>query len=158
MTRDALIDAIRLAYPQIWFACHVEHRTRHHAGGLGLTDRDAGVLAHIAVERGEALTASALARHLGIGKPALSQHLKRLQTQGLVEQHPAARDARQRVLQLTPLGRERLSDASPLDGERLAQLLDLIPREQRQAAVNGLQCLADAACRLRQRNDTGRHA
>ncbi|MBP6216884.1 MAG: hypothetical protein KA391_05830 [Luteimonas sp.] len=38
MDHDALIEAIQLAYPQLWFACHVEHRTRRHGR---LTDREA---------------------------------------------------------------------------------------------------------------------
>jgi hypothetical protein len=37
--------ALQLCYPQIWFACHGDHQTRTSAKGLGLTDREHGILA-----------------------------------------------------------------------------------------------------------------
>lgn len=145
MTHADLIHAIRTAYPQIWFACHIEHRTRGQDRGTGLTDREAGLLAHV----GSGRHASALAGHLGIGKAALSQHLKSLTARGLIATRPDPLDRRQKIVALTEAGRAAAGEGSPLDGDRLRQLLDFIPPEERQAAVAGLERLAEAARRMR---------
>lgn len=145
MKRIDQIEAIRLAYPQIWFACHIEHRTRGQDRGTGLTDREAGLLAHV----GDGAHAGALARHLGIGKAALSQHLKSLSARGLVATRVDPADRRHKLVELTAEGRAAATAGSPLDADRLRQLLDLIPVEEREAAVAGLQCLAQAARKLR---------
>lgn len=148
MNSKALIHAIQLAYPQIWFACHIEHRTRGRDRGTGLTDRDAGILAHVGAGAGTGVTATALAEHLGIGKPALSQHLKRLQELELLGIRVDPGDRRQRLVELTATGRAAMSSRSPLDENRLGQLLELIPDRDRLGAVEGLQRLAEAARRL----------
>ena len=145
MTHADLTHAIQMAYPQIWFACHIEHRTRGQDRGTGLTDREAGLLAHV----GSGRRAGELAAHLGIGKAALSQHLKSLTARGLIATRIDPTDRRHKIVELTEAGRSAAGSGSPLDGERLRRLLDLIPVEQRQAAVAGLECLAEAARRLR---------
>lgn len=134
------IRAIQLAYPQVWFACHVAHRTRGHADGL--TDREAGILAHI--EAAPAARASDLARHLGIGKPALSAQLKRLVALGLIAIAPGS-DARERAISLTRQGREAVAARSPLDARRLNELLLQLTAAEQRAAVKGLNLLASAA-------------
>jgi len=149
MKYRALIDAVRLAYPQIWFACHVEHRTRGQDRETGLTDREAGILAHVGVATAGGCPATTLAQHLGIGKSAVSQHLKRLKSLGFISISVAQHDRRQRLVMLTAAGRRAVADASPLDGQRLEQLLALIPTQERAQSVRGLQILADAARRLR---------
>ncbi len=145
MTHADLIHAIRMAYSQIWFACHIEHRTRGVDRGTGLTDREAGLLAHI----GSGQRAGKLARHLGIGKAALSQHLKSLSARGLITARMDPNDRRQKIVELTDEGRMAAADGSPLNADRLQQLLDLIPVVEREAAVAGLQRLAEAARRMR---------
>lgn len=145
MKHADLVHAIRIAYPQIWFACHIEHRTRKQDRGTGLTDREAGLLAHV----GNGRNAGELAAHLGIGKAALSQHLKSLAERGLIIARVDAADRRQKIVELTPEGRATVDEGSPLDGDRLQQLLDLIPVDERQTAVTGLERLAEAARRLR---------
>ena len=146
MDHDALIEAIQLAYPQLWFACHVEHRTRRHGR---LTDREAGLLAHVAAAGTEGASAGELARHLGIGAPALSQQLKRLQALGMLDVTADAADSRRRRVVLTPDGRAETTDASPLDRERLDAVLHALAPDAREPAVRGLVALADAARRLR---------
>jgi DNA-binding MarR family transcriptional regulator len=141
MKHTHAILAIQKAYPQVWFACHIEHRTRRESDD-GLTDRDSGVLAHIA--EGE-VSASTLAQHLGIGKSALSTHVRRLEALGLITSRVAPDDARIRLIALTPAGENALARASALNAERLDRLLDLITPAQRAAAVKGLQLLAGAA-------------
>ena len=114
-----MIRRVQRAYPQIWFACHVQHRTRRSASGL--TDREAGILEHIEATSG--CRASDLALHLGIGKPALSAQLKKLAAQGLIELETGS-DAREKRIALTPVARNRLIDASPLDADRKSTRLN----------------------------------
>jgi DNA-binding MarR family transcriptional regulator len=135
-----LIRRIQRAYPQIWFACHVEHRTRRSNGGL--TDRDAGILEHVDAMSG--LRASDLAQHLGIGRPSLSAHLKRLAEQGLIELAVAA-DARERNISLTPKAEAMLIASSPLDASRIAEVLATLSARDRLRAIAGIELLASAA-------------
>ncbi|MBV9931698.1 MAG: winged helix-turn-helix transcriptional regulator [Alphaproteobacteria bacterium] len=134
------------AYPQIYLACHVEHRTRRSSAS-GLTSREASFLAHLA-DMGEAGPA-ALARHLGIGPSTLSAALSRLCGKGLIESDPDPHDARRRRLRLTDAGRAAIVEDSVLDADRLAALLSLLAPEERRAAVAGLKILAAAARRFR---------
>ncbi len=140
-----LVRSIQMAYPKIWFACHVEHRTRRQDRGKGLTDREAGLLAHISSGQ----HASSLAKHLGIGKAALSQHLKNLTSLGLITARYDPADRRQKIVELTDSCRSIVGESSVLDTERLRKLLEKIPEEKRDMAVAGLELLADAASRMR---------
>ena len=149
MKSEEMIATIQRAYPQLWFACHIEHRTRNQHRGIELTDRDVGILAH--VETTVAMTASMLSAHLGIGKAALSQHIKRLQGMGLLTCEVHDRDRRLRRIALTQAGRRAVTASSPLDGARVRQLLQLVPASERVAAVEGLGQLAVAAQRLQKR-------
>ena len=135
-----LIRRVQRAYPQIWFACHVEHRTRRAEDGL--TDRDAGILEHLDAAPGQ--RAGELARHLGIGKSSLSAQVKRLIALGLIEQK-VADDARERRLVLTRKAETMLIAASPLDAKRLHAVLDVLPPRERQQAVDGIELLARGA-------------
>lgn len=145
----SLVEAIQLAYPQIWFACHIEHRTRGEPHDSGLTDREAGILAHIAAGTEHGANAAHLSRHLGIGKAALSQHLKRLQQLDLIETRTADDDRRRKIIRLTATGRRTVSTGSPLDAGKLHQLLGTMSAEDAADAVLGLQRLAKAAYQLR---------
>lgn len=152
----ALVELIQLAYPRIWFACHIEHRTRSEPHGSGLTDREAGILAHIAADTENGANAADLARHLGIGKAALSQHLKRLQQLALIETRTTDDDRRRKTIRLTATGRRTVSASSPLDAGKLHQLLATMRVEDAVDAVNGLQRLAEAAHRLQDAPDAAR--
>lgn len=138
-----LIRRIQRAYPQVWFACHVEHRSRRT--DRALTDRDVGILEHIEATPG--LRASELAHHLGIGRPALSVHIKRLTQQGYLLQQ-AGDDAREKRIRLTASAREVLSTASALDASQLGRMLGVLDRDERARAVAGLELLAMAARRV----------
>jgi DNA-binding MarR family transcriptional regulator len=145
---DWLTEALQLAYPRIWFACHAGHRTRQTPHDSGITDREAGILAHIGTDDG--INASRLAAHLGIGKAALSQHIRRLQALGLIEAATDDNDHRRRTLRLSASGRRAVSADSPLDAERVRALLQAMPAEEAAHAVLGLQRLAEAARRLQE--------
>jgi DNA-binding MarR family transcriptional regulator len=141
------IRAIQRAYPQVWFACHEEHRGRR--SGDGLTDREAGVLAHLAALA--PARPSELARHLGIGRPATTALLQRLARGGWIVQSATGGDRRTRTVRLTANGRRAVSERSPLVPERVNALLDCLRPAERDAAVRGLELLARAARRVRRR-------
>ncbi len=153
-----LVEAIQQAYPRIWFACHVEHRTRGQPHDSGLTDRESGILAHVADEAGAGINAAQLADHLGIGKAALSQHLKRLQQLDMIETLTEDDDRRRKSIHLTAAGRRAVSANSPLDAARLRCLLDTMSVEDAASAVHGLQRPADAAQRMQPMIDAANRA
>jgi DNA-binding MarR family transcriptional regulator len=141
--RDDLLDVLR-CYPQIYLACHVEHRTRG-SSETGLTSREASYLTHI---EPTGTSPAALARHLGIGRSTLSAALARLEGLGLIETERDPADARRKCVRLSDAGRAAVSESSVLDAERVAALLASMPAEERRRAVDGLKLLATAARRL----------
>jgi DNA-binding MarR family transcriptional regulator len=146
MVDESDILGVLRAYPQIYLACHVEHRTRERSAS-GLTSREAGFLAHI--EEPGGTSPAALARHLGIGRSTLSAALARLEGLGLVENERDPQDARRKRVRLTEAGRRAVADDSVLDAERVAALLAAMAPEDRRHAVDGLKALAAAARRMR---------
>lgn len=142
---EADVLAIQQYYPQVFHACHVHH-PRARSNAHRLSDRDSSVLAHIG--SGYSRAARDLARHLGIGAPAMSATLQRLERLGYVDRQPRSRRQPTRVLTLSERGRTAMQATSVLDTERLGLLLrELSPRE-RARAVAGLALLARAACSM----------
>ena len=141
MTDPDLIAVLR-AYPQIYLACHVEHRSRA-ASPSGLTARDSALLAHIDDPGGS--SPARLARHLGVAASTLSAALARLEGQGMLALSPDPADARRRRIALTEAGRAALAAGSVLDPGRLAAVLAGMTKEARRKAVEGLALLAAAA-------------
>ena len=139
---DPDVFAVLRAYPQIYHACHVEHRTRASAPD-GLTSRDAGLLAHVGEADG--VSPARLARHLGVAPSTLSAALARLSGQGMLTLATDPQDARRRLVRLTGKGREALAAGSVLDPERLAAVMTRLNATERQRAVEGLALLAGAA-------------
>ena len=139
---DPDVFAVLRAYPQLYHACHVEHRTRASAPD-GLTSRDVGLLAHIGEANG--VGPALLARHLGVAPSTLSAALARLAERGLLEMGADPEDGRRRLVRLTDKGRDALVAGSVLDPERLAAVMARLGGAQRQRAVEGLTLLAGAA-------------
>jgi DNA-binding MarR family transcriptional regulator len=146
MSTEKQISTIQRAYPQVWFACHLEHRTRSSSDD-GLTDREAGILAHI--DASDGARASDVARHLGISKSTLSAQLKRLVGLGFVQLERGTSDQRERPVRLTVPGRKAVVARSPLDSARVSALLEKLSPQERARAVSGLELLAIGARRLR---------
>ena len=132
-------------YPQIYLACHVAH-TRARTNRFGLTDKDVVLLGHL--DEHAPLRAGPLARHLGIGAPALSAQLHRLEKLGYLTRTPHAQDRRRVDLHLTPHGAEALATTSILDPNRVNALLLQLAPAARPQAVDRLALLASAARRL----------
>lgn len=136
-TRDH-VRRVQRAYPQLYLACHVEHATRRRDHGL--SDRDSSILAHL--DELAPVTAGTLAKHLGVGPSTLTEAIDRLEALGLVER---TRRGRRVELRITALGIDRMQETSVLDAARLDALLALVPARDREAAVCGIELLADAA-------------
>ncbi len=139
----AALLAIQQSYPQIWFFCHVEHQTRARSQHQ-LTDRELGILAHLR-QAEFAADAAKLRLHLGIGKSALSAHLKRLVQLELLTWEIDQSDRRRKRAVLSSQAIAVLRRQGPLDADRLELLLRSLDIEQRNQAVLGLQQLAAAA-------------
>ena len=139
---DPDVFAVLRAYPQIYHACHVEHRTRARAPD-GLTSRDAGLLAH--VDAADGVSPALLARHLGVAPSTLSAALSRLGGQGLLEMAADPLDARRRLVRLTGKGRAAVAAGSVLDPERLTAVMTRLNAADRARVVEGLAMLAAAA-------------
>ena len=133
------VRAVQRAYPQIYLACHVQHR-RAASSPDGLSERDGALLAHLDELQGKRPTD--LARHLGIARSTLSAALDRLVFLGLLRLAPAAGDRRERRVSLTAAGARALAAASVLDARRLAAVLARLSKEERRCAVQGLSLLA----------------
>ena len=138
---DPDVAAIQRAYPQIYLACHVEHRARA-SSPTGLTARDATLLVHVDAEGSSPAT---LARHLGVAPSTLSAAVARLADAGLLRVDPDPADARRRLIRLTEAGQAVIGDENVLDAGRLAALLARMTAADRRRAVDGLKLLAAAA-------------
>jgi DNA-binding MarR family transcriptional regulator len=132
------VRRVQRAYPQLYRACHVEHTTRRRAHGL--SGRDSSVLAHL--DELSPVSAGALARHLGVGPSTVTEAVDRLQALGLVER---TRRGRKVELRITRAGVEQMQAGSVLDSERVAAMIDELPPARREAAVRGIEALAEAA-------------
>jgi DNA-binding MarR family transcriptional regulator len=140
MDESDLLDVLR-CYPQIYLACHVDHRTRGRSES-GLTSREASFLTHI--EPG-GTSPAALAGHLGIARSTLSAALTRLARLGLIATEADAADARRKWVRLTAAGRAAIAGDSVLDAARVAAVLAAMAPDERRRAVDGLKLLAAAA-------------
>lgn len=111
---------------------------------LSLTDvRVLYELAHLA-----APVASELARDLGLDGGYLSRVLRRFEAAGWITRSASAKDARQNVLTLTPLGREVFEPLQQRSRDEAAALLAPLPAARQQelvAAMERIETLLDPA-------------
>jgi len=140
MTQD--VRLVQTCYPQIYLACHLAHAPRHSSRG-GLTPRDSTLLAHLDERR--AVTPSDLARHLGVGRPALSAAVKRLVRLGHITVERSPEDRRVIHLRLAAGAARAMRHSSVLDARRVRRLLAVLTDAERREALAGLALLAKAA-------------
>ncbi len=133
---------VQNSYPRIYLACHTRHDRSQTSKG-GLSRREAQVVQHLDTD--PPYRAGALARHLGVGAPALSAKLDRLEELGLVRRQAYERDRRQTELLLTAKGRKIVQAASVLESERVATLLKRLTEPELATAVAGLEILGRVA-------------
>jgi DNA-binding MarR family transcriptional regulator len=147
------VAAIQRHYPQIYLACHAEH-VRRRSTPAGLSAHDSSVLAHLDATQG--ISASVLARHLGITASTLSATITRLNRLGYIEVVVDAKDRRVRHLTLTPDGQKAMERTSVLDARRVRDLLGELGDREKTKAIAGLELLAKAARQLRLRQLKGK--
>jgi DNA-binding MarR family transcriptional regulator len=139
---NADILSVLRHYPQIYFACHVDH-TRARSNPHGLSARDASILAHL--DREQPLHAGELARHLGLRPSTVSAALADLERLGYLTRTPDPDDRRVQRLRLSERGEIAMAASSVLDAERVRALLDRLSPHERERALDGLGLLARAA-------------
>jgi DNA-binding MarR family transcriptional regulator len=145
MSPDEAVRSIQTWYPQIYLACHIDHK-RHRTTDSRISPRDSSLLAHLSEQT--PVTPAALAKHLRIGPPTLSAAVKRLVAMGYVSQDADPNDARRRRLRLTRQGAQAMSESSVLETSRIHALLRRLTPGERTRALDGLSLLARAAREL----------
>jgi MarR family transcriptional regulator, organic hydroperoxide resistance regulator len=129
-------------YPQIYYACHARHRREPESRKV-ISERQASILDHLAADT--TTTLKELAQHLGVTASTMSLSVDRLVEGGWVERAKDAQDARRAALRLTEAG-ARMKDArTVLDPQRVRAVLDRLGPAERQAALAGLELLAQAS-------------
>lgn len=120
--------------------------TRADVACCGMTVAQAATLRTLAVEGPSRL--GALSERLGVTPSTLTRNVERMEERGWVERVPDPDDGRAWRLRLSPSGRRQARDLERQD-ERLAEaLLESLPPERRERAVDGLLDLLDAIDRL----------
>jgi DNA-binding MarR family transcriptional regulator len=147
MNDDDVFEVQRL-YPQIYLACHTDH-VRAASTKWRISSQDASILVHL--DRDAGLSPRTLASHLGVAPSTLSAAIARLSELGYLTSEPNATDRRQRELRLTARGAEAISSTSVLDAERVEAVLSKLKPDERKAAVRGLELLAKAARKLKEK-------
>ncbi|MBD9391237.1 bifunctional helix-turn-helix transcriptional regulator/GNAT family N-acetyltransferase [Acidovorax sp. ACV01] len=104
--------------------------------GSNLSLTDVRVLYELAHR--EAPVASELARDLGLDGGYLSRILRRFETAGWITRSASARDARQSVLALTPLGRDVFEPLQQRSRDEAAALLAPLPPARQQELVDAM--------------------
>ncbi|SJM35273.1 bifunctional helix-turn-helix transcriptional regulator/GNAT family N-acetyltransferase [Mesorhizobium delmotii] len=87
----------------------------------------------------DGLTATDLARHLGLDPGYLSRLLKKFEERGLVERAATQADARRSSIALTPAGRAAFAPLNQGSHDQVAALLDRLPAQEQDRLVNAMQ-------------------
>jgi DNA-binding MarR family transcriptional regulator len=141
----AAVRAIQRYYPQIYFACHVDH-VRQASTPHSLSSHDSGLLSHLDEER--STTPTALARHVGVSASTLSARLDRLVRLGYLQRARNGKDRRWWHLRLTRQGAEAMAATSVLDAGRVQKMLARLSPKERVRALAGMALLARASNEL----------
>jgi MarR family transcriptional regulator, organic hydroperoxide resistance regulator len=145
MTRAAEVETVLECYPQIYFACHRRH-VRDPQTEAVLSAHQASVLDHLDTVEGTALLD--LAQHMGVTASTMSLTVDRLERGGYVTRGRNKTDKRRVDLKLTPAGARIKRQQKVLEPELVAALLARLDRARRQAALHGLELLAEAAVEM----------
>lgn len=144
---DTISDAERLLrdYPRIFFACHARH-VRDPESGRDLSRNQASILSHL--DEVEPTSVSELAEHMGVTVSTMSLSVKRLVRQGYVVRARSPEDRRVVELRLSDSGVRVREAARVLEPRLVEELLGQLAPEEREAALQALERLAEAADRL----------
>jgi DNA-binding MarR family transcriptional regulator/N-acetylglutamate synthase-like GNAT family acetyltransferase len=87
------------------------------------------------------LTAAWLCRELGLDAGYLSRILEGFKTQGLIEKIRSAADGRQRILHLTPLGKEAFALLDWRSRDEVAEMLGRLSSENQKRLLKAMQTI-----------------
>jgi DNA-binding MarR family transcriptional regulator len=142
---SAGMNRVLQSYPKIYFACHTRH-IRENESGEKLTQHQASVLDHLSGD--SPLSVSELARHLDVTESTMSIQVTKLEHAGYVRRLPDSRDRRRVRVRLTTKGVRVKEQNAVLDPDLVRQMISLLPPDDTEAALRGLELLAMAAERL----------
>jgi DNA-binding MarR family transcriptional regulator len=109
----------------------------------GLSQRQCAILRTLVAQEGARI--SDLAASSGITPSAMTRVLEKLEARGLVERvRGAHEDGRAAMVRITAGGRRTRKQLDGLMRQRTHQIIDSIPRKQRQEVLKALQTLNDA--------------
>lgn len=138
MSVDQAVRVVQAAYPRIYLACHTRHQ-RARSTAHRLSARDAAILAHLDEQR--SIASAELARHMSVGRPTMSEALKRLRALGFVERVTGSA-----AVVLTPNGSRAIRETSVLEVARLIAILSRVSARDRLLICRGLERFV-RACR-----------
>jgi DNA-binding MarR family transcriptional regulator len=142
------VKRLMASYPTIYLACHREHVHADEQGNL-ITEHQASVLDHLDVAR--PTTPSRLAEHMGVSRSTMSSTISRLVHTGLVARKRARNDHRSIELTLTLAGRRVQEQNTVLNPTLVHQIFTLMPAQEADSALAGIETLAKYAAILLKR-------
>jgi MarR family transcriptional regulator, organic hydroperoxide resistance regulator len=149
---DAQTRRLLDAYPAIFLACHRRH-VREDERGKAITEHQASVLDHLDAAR--PTTLSKLAEHMGVSRSTMSITVARLVRDGYIARRRDPNDSRCVGLTLTRVGLRIKEQNTILDPDLLRDMFRLIPAEELETALQGIERLAKSARVLLQRRKRG---
>ena len=136
------------SYPKIYLACHTRH-LRDDETGKSLSARLGSILDHLDTQ--PPLTLSSLAKHLDVTQSTISLQIDKLQRAGYVLRLRDTPDRRRVSVVLTPRGKRIKEQNSVLDRDLVREMISLLRPGDVEAALSGLDLLAEAADKLMNR-------
>ncbi len=88
-------------------------------------------------------TQAQLAEIAGLDKTTMVVTVDELEREGLAERHPSKADRRARIIEVTPAGEERVRAGAAIVDRVHAEVLDFLPKEEREAFVSALVRLTE---------------
>jgi len=147
-TMDTQTRRLLDAYPAVYLACHRQH-VRDDERGNVVTAHRASILDHL--DAAQPTTLSKLAEHMGVGRSTMSITVARLVRDGYITRKRSQNDARSVGLTLTRAGARVKEQNTVLDPDLLKQMFRLIPANELETALRGMERLAKGARILLQR-------
>lgn len=141
---SASMNRVLKSYPKIYLACHTRH-LRGDESGRTLSPHMGSILDHLS---GSSLSISELARHLDVTESTMSIQISKLEKAGYLKRISDRADRRRVRVQLTASGTRVKQQNSVLDPDLVQQMISMLPPSQTEAALHGLDLLAQAAEKL----------
>ncbi|MGB8701241.1 MAG: MarR family transcriptional regulator [Thermosynechococcaceae cyanobacterium] len=106
--------------------------TDEHSAKLGLSQTKLDVLMYLGNALAQCASPSALAKHCGVSRAAMTGLLDGLEQDGYVDRDSHPSDRRALMIKLTPKGQQFLSGIVPQDDAQIAELIQALSEAERQ--------------------------